>query len=922
MNINTAIKEAANAAPDPERSLRNLYRLFDADPSFIEDHLNELINISKLFSYSQFLSDYCIRKPEILHSELLNINRTINIEDILCLPLNKHASRPEILKLIRDIKRQYLLRITLRYITGITNIQESMSELSILAEGILAIALYFSYELIRERFGDLDNQFSVIALGKLGAVELNYSSDIDIITVYKTDYGSSTGVLTPSGVPVNKISPHEYYCKLTEIMTSMLSSQTEDGIAYRVDLRLRPNGQKGPISLSLDSYLSYYESWGKTWERMALIRARHVAGDSKLGEIFNHAIEPFVWKRSIDLNDIKEIRELKKKIDSIADVNDIKRGYGGIREIEFFVHTFQLIYGGAIKKIRQVNTLKALEELLKERLIAKEDHDILYNNYLLLREIEHVIQMKDDRQTHTLPSPDEIPVFSKKLHFSNEGVFISNLKLGRLKIRDMYTSLLGEEAVQQEFAVFFDEDLTDRAIVDYLSFKGFKDPEVSLKNFKSIKDQISYGKTMRESSLLRHTVLIFLDQILKVENKDKALTALATFIEKIGKQESYIDLLAKRQDTIEAIVNTFSESTYLTRSLLSLENLEGIFEYPDVRLDYISVKERLLHILKNSSKPMNAIRENKIIEEMKACLLFLTQSIDVDKLSNILTNLADTILKAILENLYRADGFAVVGLGSLGAMELNIGSDLDLLFISEKDDYIRIAEEVIKFLSAYTDKGVAYQVDMALRPDGSKGILANNINGYRNYYLKHAQPWEIQALLRSRPIAGDKQLLRSFYWLKKEIIINKGREIKATDILEMRKRIVKEIAKDSAKFDLKHGVGGIGEIEFLVQYLQLRNASKYPSLIVNNTRKAIDLLLKHEIITHEINQILHKSLMHLRTIQTLLKLNEADILKQEPEIINVIVKFLKLQTKEALLMQIDNIKQKIAEIAHNVYKSE
>lgn len=921
MDIDTAIKDASFATPDVERSLRNLQRLSEASPSFINSHLHEIGIISRLFAYSQFLADYCIRKPDILHAELLDINKTINKREILLTLQNGYTSRPEIIKLLRDIKRKYLLKITLRYIAGITNIIESMSELSLLAEAILQIAVNFSYTLMCEKFGAMENNpFSVIALGKLGAEELNYSSDIDIITVYKSDEGLSTGTLTPSGVFVNKINPHEYFSKLTELMTSILSSQTEDGIAYRVDLRLRPNGQKGPISLSLDSYSSYYESWGKTWERMALIRARAVAGDYDLGNMFINAIEPFVWKRSIDFHDIKDIRELKKKIDSITDVNDIKRGYGGIREIEFFVHTLQLLYGGAKNNIRTGNLLKALQELLKEGLLAEEDFDVLYKNYLFLRNLEHILQMKDDRQTHSLPQADEIEILAKKMLFHNSSEFISALKLGRLKIREMYNSLLGETEVQHEMAVFFEEELTDSAICDYLTFKGFKNADIALKNFRSIKDQISFGKTIREGAILKQTVLIFLDWILKVENKDRALTALAAFTEKIGGKESYTDLLSKRPDTIEAIVNAFSESTYITRSLLSLENLEGIFEYPDIRLDYISVKERLLNVLRGSPKPMNAIRENKIIEELKACLLFLGKFIDVERFSNILTMLADTILRTILENLHKDRGFAVIGLGSLGAKELTIGSDLDLLFLSEKEDSIRIAEDLIGFLSAYTDKGIAYKVDMGLRPDGSKGILVNDLIGYRNYYLKHAQIWEIQALLRARPIAGDKDLLRSFYQLKRQIIIQRGKEIRGTNIIEMRKRIVKEIAKDAAGFDIKHGYGGIGEIEFLVQYLQLRHASQYPILITYNTQRAIKMLSKYRILSPETEQIFHKSLIFFRTIQTLLRLNDSDILKPDQEIMNAIVRFLNLKSKDALMSQIDNIKQKIIEIANGFYK--
>ena len=354
MNRNNLIHEAASATPDPERALNNLERLFREHPAFLEEHAHEIVPIAGLFSYSQFLADYSIQNPSQLSRALKALSLPFDKGKILSDAYASYASfrdedrapvyKEHAMKLLREMKKYYLLVITMRDISSVTTLHESMSELSILAEAITEIALEMSFTFMRRKFGMLrENAFSVIGMGKLGAGELNYSSDIDIITVYQSEKSVSTGVLNPFGIRHHKISSHEYCCMLTETMTNLLQSMTEDGIAYRVDLRLRPNGQKGDLSLSLDSCRSYYEAWGKTWERVALIRARPIAGSQELGTSFIRMIEPFVWKRSLDYNDIEEMKALKKKIDSIFDINDIKRGYGGIREIEFFVHAFQLL---------------------------------------------------------------------------------------------------------------------------------------------------------------------------------------------------------------------------------------------------------------------------------------------------------------------------------------------------------------------------------------------------------------------------------------------------------------------------------------------------------------------------------------------------------------------------------------------------
>lgn len=918
--METTINKEVLRTPDPERARRNLEKLLEVSPLLKELSSEEIKKVSLLFSCSQFLADYCITCPDILYKELRNINIPPNREEILSLVKDGYKQKHEIMKFLRNIRKRLYLRLTLRYLTGITDIEISMKELTILAEAIIQIALDNAILLMREKYGDIDNgKITVIALGKLGAGELNYSSDIDLISLYKSDDSYSSGILLPSGVRVNKIHAHEYFCKLTELLVSLLHTRTEDGIVYRVDLRLRPNGQKGDISLPLESATSYYESWGKTWERMAMIRARPVAGDANLGEAFLDSITPFVWKRSIDYIDIDEIRNLKRKIDSISDINDIKRGYGGIREIEFFVHTFQLLNGGRKERLRTPRLIKVIKELVLERFITDFDAETLINTYLFLRRLEHFLQMRDDLQTHSLPSrPEEMEIISRMMGYRDQKEFLSVLKVKRIQVRDMYNSLLGDKEIPIEDMWIFDEELTDSALREYLIFKGFFDLDKAIRNVRELQEYISFEKTTRERLLLRKTVPPFVNRIFGSVNRDIALTNLTSFLEKIGNYESYLDLLSKRRDTLEVVADAFCISSYLTSLILSLDNLEGLFEYPDIRLDYRTLKRRLKELLDMSVDPQNSLRESKASEELKIGLLFISRKIDLNELSRNLTTLADTIVRA-LSNHLKLKHFSIIGLGRYGARELTFGSDLDLIFVSPVENAYKVAEEIIKFLSEHKEKGIVYKVDTRLRPDGSKGLLVNDISGYRNYYREHAHSWELQSLLKARPIAGDMELLRSFYNLKKEVLRVKGATINATEIVEMRKKIIEHVSKDRSGYNIKHGSGGIEEVEFAVQYLQLKNSRNFPDLITFSTDVALRRLIQHGIIRPETGEILLHFLWLLRTVETVLRLNGEYVLKKESVVSDIIARHLDLPSRESLFEKLEDIRSEINKIVVNIY---
>ncbi len=935
--MDESIKSISAQTPDPQRSSKNLERLLSGAPQTFDKHKGQMASVARLFAYSQFLADYSIKNPASLSRALSELQKPVNREEVIAEAQKQSffardsgglppSFKNSILKLLRDIKKRYLLRITLRDITGVASLYECMAELSVLAGAIVEIALGAAYALVKERFGEIKgNPFTVIALGKLGAGELNYSSDIDVITVYGSEEGLSTGSEGSSGVAINRIGAHEYFVRLTELLANLLQQQTEDGFAYRVDLRLRPDGRRGELSLSLNSYIAYYEAWGKTWERMALIRARPVAGDKRLGEDFLKAIEPFVWKRSTDYYDIEEIKGLKRQIDTVFDANDIKRGYGGIREIEFFVQTFQLLYGGERAHLRLPGLIETLGKLLNDGFLSEDDVKTLSESYGFYRRLEHILQMRDDIQTHTLPAkPEELQALALKMRFAGEKEFLSELKLRRLKIRDMYRSLLGTADSEQEVMVFLEDDLTDAEIKDFLSFKGFKDPSSALKNMKVLSEQMTLGKTIRERMLLRKVTPMFLERIMKLNNKDRALNIFVTFIQKVGNHESYLDLFSRRPDTVEVIVKAFSESTYITRALLSLENLESLFEYPDMRMDYKSVKDRLLRILELSRTPKNAVREFKIVEEMRSSLLFLEGISDIDKLTDALSMLADIIIRATLNYLDPDAELAVISLGKLGSRELNIGSDLDLVFISGKEKSVRkrsvrLAEELIKFITKYTARGIAYEVDMRLRPDGSQGILVNDIGGYRNYYRKNARPWEIQALLKARPIAGNGGTLRAFFDMKRDIIASRGKELIAPDIKEMRRRIVAEVSRESSGYDIKLGPGGIEEIEFFVQYLQLQNAAKHPDLVTRKTTVALKRLAGYGIIDVYVEAALSSTYRFMRTVETLLRLNEEKVLKPDTELARITASFFGFSSADDLIGEVERTRRQVLDIVEDVY---
>ncbi|HXW69498.1 MAG TPA: hypothetical protein VEJ88_07790, partial [Dissulfurispiraceae bacterium] len=581
------MKNYLTSCPDPERAGNNIKAFLSQNPGHAGKLKRNLPRAAMLFSYSQFLANYSIQYPEILFHALNNLDESFEksyLRNELRSIFSTCASLNEGMSAVRSFRKKKLLNITLKDILKLADLQSLMLEMSNIADVVLDESLLFIEPFIAQRYGSPgSNRLVVIGLGKLGAQELNYSSDVDIIFVYR-DEGETAGMTTVHGVTINKITALEYYSKLVEEYARFLSANTSDGFGYRIDLRLRPQGQRGSLASSLREYEEYYESWGQLWERAALLRARVVAGDSVLGQEFLEMIRPFVYRKYLGFDAIDEIRRMKSQVEQIKAgtrfqkshetfpgstlSRDIKRGYGGIREIEFFIQIFQLIYGGKEVLIRDRSTFRSLHHLLQKGYIGYEDFHHLFDNYIFLRTLEHRLQQMNDIQTHTIPAGvREIDSLSKRMGFGNRTAFLEELTKRRHKVRSIYDSLLfvgnvtGSSCLGILSAQFWDMDIPDEQLLGAeLSKKGVKEIKRVIHYLMKIRNTVNSFQTIRGRRLLEDLLPRFIEGALQSTDAALALLHLVDFSALMAAKESYLETIAQRTELISSLTFIFSHS--------------------------------------------------------------------------------------------------------------------------------------------------------------------------------------------------------------------------------------------------------------------------------------------------------------------------------------------------------------------------
>ncbi|GAB4420208.1 MAG: bifunctional [glutamate--ammonia ligase]-adenylyl-L-tyrosine phosphorylase/[glutamate--ammonia-ligase] adenylyltransferase [Thermodesulfovibrionales bacterium] len=919
------LEDAASATPDPERSLKNLQYFCEMNPQYVEHLRANIRPVSLLFSFSQFLSNFAISNPDILFDGIRKLYKPIDKtgigaslkEEIMEL---SQPSMESLLSIARNFKKRYLLLITLRDILNIVEIVEIMLELSLLADAVVEESLRILQASMREAYGEpADDGFSIIAVGKLGGEELNFSSDIDLLYVYGNAEGETSGVMTSSGIVKNRISNHEYYCKLGENLNRFLSINTEDGFVYRVDTRLRPEGQRGSLAQSLSAYEMYYESWGRAWERAVLLRARPIAGDTYLGSSFIEMIKPFVYRKYLDFSAIDEIRRMKTRIDEAFKKDDIKRGYGGIREIEFFVHALQLIYGGKEQLLRERSILKGLHRLLQKNLIGHEDYSILSGSYIFLRKLEHRLQQLNDLQTHSIPSEDrEIVALSRRMGFSDRSSFISELENRRRMVRIIYDSLFMEERKETaETSIFFSDEVSDSELRDALSSYPIVDVERAIRIIRQIRDSTYTFQTLRARRLLSEVLPAFLLEALKRKNPDDAINNLQSFAILLASNESYLELFAENKALIPALTNIFSRSEYLSKNIVKrLDYLELLGHEMFLKRTVDSLKRELVETIASGRTLPDSIRMLRQMEEIRLGILFLDKKIDAVRLIKGLSKTADAVVSACIEELI-GDGFVVIGMGKAGGRELTFASDLDLIFACKgeiTESHVKAAERIIRLLTSYTKDGIAYRVDVRLRPDGAKGPLVSTIDSLESYYLSAARFWELQALLKARTIAGDRVTRSNFLKIRRECLKRRGKEVSASDIRAMRERIQRELSKEANGYDIKLGPGGIEELEFTAQYLQLSNCHRYDELLVQGTLDAIKRLKITGVIDKKVADFMKETYIFYRTLESLMRLKGEQVLKKDGATLRDISEFMGFRDDKEFLRHLQEVRGKVREM--------
>jgi glutamate-ammonia-ligase adenylyltransferase len=712
-------------------------------------------------------------------------------------------------------------------------------------------------------------QLCIVGMGKLGARELNVSSDIDLIYIYDAD-GDTAGDANGRG----RISNQEYFSKLVRSIYTLVGDSTEHGFVFRVDLALRPNGNSGPPAVSLGALEEYFHVQGREWERFAWLKSRviapHSAITSSCAAGLRATVVPFVFRRYLDYNVFDALRVLHRQIREHASKrsaghpersNDVKLSRGGIREIEFTVQLLQVVRGGQFPELRTRPTVSALQRVAKAGLMPQNTADALSRAYVFLRQVEHRIQYLDDQQTHVLPTQDaDLAWIAATLGFATTSAFLAALDAHRELVAQEFDALLG--GAQHECK----------------NCSGSK-PAVDSNDFDALlavitgpfHDKVALWRdhprisALREESRARlgRLVLRTAQWVEQGRVTEDAATRWADWIEPLLRRESYLALLLERPNVHERLLGMLGAARWPARYLLKhpgvIDELAGntMLDERFDAADFEHELERRMEALQGSGEDddeslLNLLRRAHHAEVFRTLARDIEGTLTVEQVADDLSALAESVLRitarwcwARLKNKHRADHrFAVIAYGKLGGKELGYGSDLDIVFVYDDDDdraaevYGALVRKLINWLTVKTGEGDLYEIDTALRPNGNSGMLVTSFTSYANYQQQRgsntAWTWEHQAMTRARCVLGSDDLYQRFDAVR-NAVIRTPREVASlrNEIVDMRAKVRSAHPVKAHQFDVKHSTGGMVDIEFAVQFLVLSQGATHPELLAN-----------------------------------------------------------------------------------------
>ena len=800
-------------------------------------------------------------RPELFQAALAAIEQAFDAEAMRAfLAAQPAGDEAELKRALRQLRQQVMLRVLLRDLSGRAPLAEVVASMSDLAELSLGYALEHLCVWQEAQHGTpmangKRQELIVVGMGKLGGRELNVSSDIDLIFVYPEE-----GETVCERAGQRPLSNHEYFTRLARKLINALADITEDGQVFRVDMRLRPNGDSGPLACSFDALENYFIAEGREWERYAWIKARSVYGDhaSELAAI----ARPFVFRKYLDFGAFAAMRSLHAQIRAEVARRDlsghIKLGPGGIREIEFIAQAFQLIRGGRDPELQTRPTLEVLPLLQKKGLLPVEVVAELRAAYDFLRRLEHRLQYLDDAQTHELPAgSDDQALIAGAMGFDDYAGFMTRLDAHREQVSRHFDGVFADPVQDvHPCAPLWMGEIDAEAAHERLAALGFTDTGAALRRLAGARASPRYLQ-LSEASRERFDALVprVIELAAKAGAPEAALARALDLLEAISRRGAYLALLYEYPQALEKVVQLLAASgwaaAYVTRHPLLLDELldaRTLYAAPDWKEFAAGLRAQLLRHEGDAERLMDVLRESHHAQVFRLLAQDLAGQLTVEVLADHLSALADLMLAITLElcwaqlrNRHRdAPRFAIVAYGKLGGKELGYASDLDIIFLYEDADarapelYSRLAQRINTWLTSATPSGVLFETDLRLRPNGASGLMVSSVDAFREYQEKDAWVWEHQALTRARYCAGDTEVGAAFE-AERIAILRRSREPEALrrEVISMRAQMLDAHPNRSDLFDLKHDRGGMIDIEFMVQYLVLAQAHRYPQLTGN-----------------------------------------------------------------------------------------
>lgn len=838
--------------------------------------------LEQVQSWSRFVENVARRYPDVLEPAFWQVqNAPGALYDAVYACVHGAEDDASLKRHLRQQRNRMMARIAIRDLMGLAELEETMREVSDLADALVASTLDWHYERHCARYGTpIGNESGepqkmiVLGMGKLGGQELNFSSDIDLIFVYP-EGGETQGA-------ARSLPNNEFFVRLGQALNKSLVEMTEDGFVYRVDMRLRPFGDAGSLAVSFAGIEHYYEVHGRAWERYALVKARAMAGDRTQAQYLFSILRPFVFRRYVDFSAMESLRELKQMI--AAEVNkkgmqeNVKLGPGGIREIEFIVQAFQLVHGGRDKALQGRSLLPTLDLLLERDYLDAEAHGGLRVAYRFLRRAENRLQMWMDQQTHALPTqPEQQQALAESMGFVDYDAFMLELNRHRDFVQAQFNAVFAQDAAAETAQPFSNIWLSDLQGEEDLFGEHIEQAEVFLKLLRDFKASRAVGRLSKDGvERLNAFMPLLLQRLLGQTFVPETLQRVLKVVESVVQRSVYLVLLCENPQALKHLVELCHVSPWLSDMLarypaLMDQLLDERTLYAPLELSALQreVEDLLTHVGDDEEQFMEQIRQWRHAQVFKVAAADVTGTVPIMKVSDYLTWIAEASLNAVVEFAWRfmqrrsglpggvsaerpRNPFLVLGYGKLGGIELGYGSDLDVVLLYEGVSpggtvtsesgrslensvyFVRMGQKIISLVTTLMPAGVLYEIDTRLRPNGASGLMVTDFESYKAYIENKAWNWEHQAFIRARAVVGDAQSRAAFDGFRRDFLCLPREADKVRgEVVEMRQKMRDSLDKSTAEvFDLKHGAGGIVDIEFMVQYLVLAFSHHFPALAV------------------------------------------------------------------------------------------